>query len=427
MTKSYKRICIINAVGLSYGLAKKNNFFQEFGQVQSVEGVFPALTCSVQASYLTGKLPNEHGIVANGWLYPDTREVRFWQQSHHLIQHDTFLKNREVANMFWWFAQGANTKYYATPKPFYANNADKAFGILDHTGCDLVENLGKFPFHEFWGPFAGGGSSEWIANATARVLTEKKPQITLCYLPHLDYDFQRFGPVDSGQVNHLIKCIKTVSDAAKKIDAKVIIISEYGIVPVEKPIHLNKILREKNWLKVRPGPFGETLETFESKAFAVVDHQMAHIYTKDINLEEVKNTLINIDGIEKVEKPEHFGLENNRSGDLIAISDKNAWFTWPYWLDEKNKPDFANSVDIHRKPGYDPCDLFLSSKLNLISRIALKKMGFKVRMSMIDPDPNRIKGSHGLINTGDDSPVIISEDPPQKIVDFRAYIDSHFS
>ena len=427
MVKPNKRICIINAVGLSYGIAKKHSFFNQFGKIQPVDGVFPAVTCSVQASLLTGKLPREHGIVANGWLYPDTREVRFWQQSHHLIQSDTFLKNRDVANMFWWFAQGANTNYYATPKPYYASNGDKAFCVLDKTGCDLVEKLGEFPFHHFWGPFAGAKSSKWIANATATVLENKKPEITLCYLPHLDYDFQRFGPNDTGQVNHLIECIKIVQEAAQKVDTKVIIVSEYGIVQVDKPIFINRVLREKKWLTVRPGPFGENLDTFESKAFAVVDHQMAHIYINNINPLEVKACLESIDGISKVCHPQELGIEHERSGHYIAISENNAWFAWPYWLNDADKPDFADSIDIHRKPGYDPCELFLGSKLNCAARILGKKMGLKTRMSIIDNNAYRVKGSHGLLNTGNDRAVIIAENPPTQMTDFRSAIEAELS
>ncbi len=427
MVKNNKRICIINAVGLSYEIAKKYPFFNQFGKVQAVEGVFPALTCSVQASLLTGKLPSEHGIVANGWLYPDTREVHFWQQSHHLIQSDTFLKNRDVANMFWWFAQGANNKTYATPKPFYASNGDKAFGVLDKTDCKLVEKHGEFPFHHFWGPFAGPKSSQWIAKATATVLENKKPEITLCYLPHLDYDFQRYGPIDTGQVDHLIDCIKIVQEAAQKADTKVIIVSEYGIVPVEKPIFINKTLREKGWLSVRSGPFGESLDTFGSKAFAVVDHQMAHIYLNNINPDEVKSCLENIDGIAKVCHPHELGLKHERSGHYIALSEENAWFAWPYWLDDANRPDFADSIDIHRKPGYDPCELFLGSKINFATRVLGKKMGLKTRMSIIDNNAYRIKGSHGLLNRGNDRAVIISENPPTKMIDFRNAMESELS
>ena len=424
MSKSKKKICIINAVGLSYELAKKYSFFEKFGQIEAAEGVFPALTCSVQASLLTGKTPSEHGIVANGWLYPDTREVRFWQQSHKLIQADTFLKNREVANMFWWFAQGADTTYYTTPKPLYASNGDKAFGVLDKSDCNLVEQLGEFPFHAFWGPFAGLKSSEWIAKATAIVLEKKQPEITLCYLPHLDYDFQRFGPTDNGQVEELIGCIKTVSEAADKVNTKVIIVSEYGIVPVNKPVFINRLLRENNWLNVRSGPFGESLDTYDSKAFAVVDHQMAHLYLKDIDHNEVIQAVEKLDGVCKILKPQELGLEHARSGEYIVLSDENAWFTWPYWLEEKNKPDFADCIDIHRKPGYDPCELFLGSKFNLAWRILMKKLGQKTRMSIIDNDSHRIKGSHGLINSGSDRPVIIGEKPPSQLLDFKNYVES---
>lgn len=424
MQKKTKKICIINAVGLTYDHCIKDAFFKQIGEVQPVEGVFPALTCSVQASLLTGKYPNEHGIVGNGWLFPDTREVRFWQQSHHLIESDSFLVNRKVANLFWWFALGSPCQYYVTPRPFYANNSDKVFGILDKTSCQLEEKLGKFPFHEFWGPFAGGKSSEWIAKATAEVIRNKETEITLCYLPHLDYDFQRFGPNNEKPLEHLKHCLKVVLEACQQNGVEPVIVSEYGIVPTQKAVFLNRFYREKGWLKVRPGPFGETVDFYESKVFAVVDHQMAHVYLNGVSEAEVKRETLKLEGVADLVPARELFLEHERSGKLIALSEDHAWFAWPYWLEKHGQPDFAECVDIHRKPGYDPCELNLKSKTHLMKKLLLKKCGFKARMDMIDPNVDRIRGSHGLVNKGKDRSVIIGKgELPTRQIDFRAYIE----
>ncbi|MEM6472119.1 MAG: nucleotide pyrophosphatase/phosphodiesterase family protein, partial [Planctomycetota bacterium] len=288
------RVCIINVVGMTPRLLEHApTLFALAGkpsQDQLASGTarftpwtapYPAVTCTSQATMLTGKPPSEHGIVGNGWYYSDTQEVRFWQQARSLIQAPTFYDGFETAKMFWWFNQSSSARYSCTPKPHYGCDGSKEFDVLDRTECDLTEKLGPFPFFTFWGPGAGLPCSQWIANATALVMKTHRPEVTLAYLPHLDYDFQRLDHQDPARVAEVDECCETIVRAAEAIDASVVVVSEYGLVPVQTPVHLNRVLRQAGLLAVRDGPFGEMLIPGQSRAFAVADHQIAHVYLND--------------------------------------------------------------------------------------------------------------------------------------------------
>lgn len=418
------KVCVINVVGLTPELVKNAPSIASLGRPQDFESPLPAVTTTSQATMLTGKPPRDHGIVANGWLFRDTGEVRFWQQSNQLIQGDKLYDNFETAKMFWWFNQGAPVRWSVTPKPHYGCDGSKVFGILDSSECNLEANLGPFPFFSFWGPSAGLPSSEWIAKASASVMRKQKPQLTLVYLPHLDYDFQRQPIHDPQRVVEVDRCVQEVLEACDDIGATPIVVSEYGLVPVQKPVLINRVLREAGLLAVRDGPFGEVLLTHDSQAFAVVDHQLAHVYVSDRErIGEVRRLLEQVDGIESVVPPGELELDHARSGELIALSNPDAWFAYYYWLDDDRAPDFARTVDIHRKPGYDPCELFATSKVRAGFRLAQKMLGFRYRMDVIPLDPYLVKGSHGLRPGAGKGPVIVGPDAPARMTEFRGYVE----
>jgi predicted AlkP superfamily pyrophosphatase or phosphodiesterase len=378
---------------------------------------------------LTGLAPREHGIVGNGWYYRETQEIRFWQQANCLIRGPKFYDSHETAKMFWWFNQSSSAKYFATPKPHYGCDGSKVFDIIDQTGCQLTSRLGPFPFFSFWGPAAGLPSSQWIAEATALVLREKKPSLSLAYLPHLDYDFQRLTNPDPQVVADVDACAATIIEAADDVGAASIIVSEYGLIPVSKPVHINRILRNSDFLEIRPGPFGEMLIPGASKAFAVADHQLAHVYVKDrTDVKMVRELLESVDGIAAVVDPGDIELDHERSGELIALAQPDAWFTYYYWLDERKAPDFASTVDIHRKPGYDPCELFMTSKLRAAARLLQKKMGFRYKMDVIPRDAHLVRGSHGLHPASpDDGPLVIGPgELPTDMKQFSPYVHGRF-
>lgn len=422
------RVCIINVVGLTPKLLQHAPRISQLGAATPWTSSLPAVTCTSQATMLTGLSPREHGIVGNGWYFNETQEIRFWQQANSLIQGEKFYEGVETAKMFWWFNQSAPVRYSATPKPHYGCDGSKVFDILDHTECQLTERLGPFPFFSFWGPAAGIASSDWIAKATAIVMREKQPQLTLAYLPHLDYDFQRLPDHDPERVAEVDRCAGKIIDAAEEINARVVVVSEYGLLPVSKPVHLNRHLREAGLLGVRKGPFGEMLMPGESAAFAVCDHQLAHIYVRDsAKINEVRNLLQSVPGVDQVFTPEDLELDHPRSGQLISLATNDAWFTYYYWLNNDNAPDFARTVDIHRKPGYDPCELFATSKLRAVARVAQKKLGFRYKMDIIPLDATLVRGSHGIHpESPDDGPLVIgpniADGPPEDMRGLAGYV-----
>ncbi len=419
------RVCIINIVGLTPRLLAHAPRISSVGAPSPWRSPLPAVTCTSQATMLTGLSPRDHGIVGNGWYHRDTQEIRFWQQANSLIQGDKFYDGVETAKMFWWFNQSAGVKYSATPKPHYGCDGSKAFDILDHTRCELTKRLGPFPFFSFWGPGAGLAGSDWIADATAIVMREKQPELTLAYLPHLDYDFQRLTLHDPARVAEVDRAAGRIIDAAQDIGAKVIVVSEYGLVPVQRPVHINRVLREAGWLDIRRGPFGEMLIPGESAAFAVADHQLAHVYVREpAMIGDVRSRLESIPGIAQVVAPEQLELDHPRSGELVALAEPDSWFTYYYWVDDTFAPDFARTVDIHRKPGYDPCELFATSKLRAVARVAQKKLGFRYKVDVIPLDATLVRGSHGIYPASNqDGPVIVGPDaPPTDMRDFANYV-----
>ncbi len=434
-------LILINAVGLTRKLLEHAPRLEQLaasGWVRSLEESLPAVTCTAQASILTGQAPRGHGIVANGWLFRDTREIRFWQQSNTLLQAEpiyTTARHRarergrtfRAAKLFWWFNQGADVAISVTPKPYYGCDGNKVFGIAGSPDglCERLESsLGRFPFHTFWGPSAGLPCTDWIARSAASIVERERPDLTLVYLPHLDYDPQRFGPSGCDMprlVRELDDACAPLLDAASGVGARVWVVSEYGHCDVSRPILLNRVLRQAGLLTVRPGPFGETLDTFGSPAFAVCDHQVAHVHVaNDDDRARTRDVLAAIPGVDRVlvgDERAEIGLDHPRSGDLVVLARGDSWFAYPYWLDDRDAPDFAPTVDIHRKPGYDPCELFLNPRLlwpkgRVIGRLLQKKLGFRTRFDVIPLDPTLVRGSHGIRATRpDDRPILVGDGP----------------
>ncbi|HEX6983943.1 MAG TPA: nucleotide pyrophosphatase/phosphodiesterase family protein, partial [Planctomycetaceae bacterium] len=408
------------------------------GWTRSLREALPAVTCTAQATMLTGRLADGHGVVGNGWLYRDTREVRFWQQSNALIRAEPLYATAKraaaargrtfrAAKLFWQFNQGADVAISVTPKPYYGADGSKAFGIYGTPAgiTDRLERtLGPFPFPSFWGPTAGLPSTTWIARCAAEVLSTERPDLTLVYLPHLDYDPQRFGPSGANMprlVRELDDACAPLLDAARDIGARVWVASEYGLVDVHRPIEINRRLRREGLLAVRPGPFGDILDTFGSRAFAVCDHQLAHVYVADpADVPRVRDVVASEPGVGRTlagEERAEIGLDHPRSGEVVALAEPDAWYAYPFWLDDAGEPDYARTIDIHRKPGYDPCELFFDPNLTwpkgrAIRRLVQKKLGFRTLFDVVPVDPTLVRGSHGLPATDDaDRPLLIGDGP----------------
>ena len=423
------RAAVINVVGLTQSLLGPNtprlNAFVQKGRMAAIEPAFPAVTCTAQSTYLTGLPPAQHGIVANGWYDRKLAEVQFWKQSNHLVGgRKVWDELRELnpkftcAKLFWWYNMYSSADYSITPRPIYPADGRKFFDIYTAPFSirpAIKKDLGEFPFAGFWGPAAGvnspqGGpdcATRWIAASAKWIENHHQPTLNLVYLPHLDYNLQRLGPKHPAIATDLRQIDAIVGDLIdffQQRSIQVLLLSEYGITEVDTPVHLNRIFRQQGWITVKDELGLELLDGGASKVFAVADHQVAHIYLNDPALAKAARNLIeNQPGVERVlDRAEQaaLGLDHERAGDLIAVASERAWFTYYYWMQDAHAPDFARCVDIHRKPGYDPVELFLDPKLKLPKlkiawRLLQKKLGLRMLMDVIPLDATLVKGSHG--------------------------------
>jgi predicted AlkP superfamily pyrophosphatase or phosphodiesterase len=427
---------VLNVVGLTADLIQRGApqiaEWARGGATTAIHAAFPAVTCAAQADYLTGQYPEQHGIVGNGWYVREECEVRFWRQSNRLVQAPKIWETARAedpaftcANLFWWFNMYSTADYGVTPRPMYPSDGRKLpdvytapAGLRD----ELQQRLGTFPLFNFWGPRASIESTRWIAESAKYVEEKFTPTLTLVYLPHLDYNLQRIGPASAAGLDDVRQVDAVVADLVRFYegrDAAVIILSEYGLRDVSTPVHVNRALRERGFVTVRQELGLELLDAGASVAFAVADHQVAHVYVNDpARIGDVRGVLESLPGVERVldaHGKRELRIDHPRAGELVAIARPDAWFTYYYWMDDERAPDFARTVDIHRKPGYDPVELFLDPAIRLPAlkvgwKLALRKLGMRTLLDVIPLDASLVKGSHGRRPGIDepDAPIFIS-------------------
>jgi predicted AlkP superfamily pyrophosphatase or phosphodiesterase len=456
-----RKTLVLLVVGLSRRLLGPNtphlSAFVARGGWRSLHTVVPAVTCTAQSTLLTGLLPSGHGAVANGWYFRDQAEVWLWRQSNRLITGEKVWetgKKRDsaftCANMFWWYNMYSTVDISATPRPMYPADGRK---IPDHYAeppelrDELKQLLGTFPLFKFWGPMTSIDASLWIARATQHVRRTRAPTLTLCYLPHLDYGLQKWGPHPhdpriAQDLRDIDAVVGELFDQAERDGDRVIVVSEYGIVPVRDAVHLNRALRKGGLIHMRNEMGREMLDPGASRAFAVADHQVAHVYVRhDSDIPAVKRLLESVDGVDRVldlEGKRAIGLDHPRSGELVALSAPDHWFSYYWWLDDAKAPDFARTVDIHRKPGYDPMELFVDPaitlpKLKVARRLLARSLGFRNLLDVTPiSDTSIVRGSHGLITAESaDGPMVMSNDAallpagPLPATSFKEFVLAH--
>ena len=434
------RTAVLNVVGLTSRLLDSGHLprlaeFARGGTRQTVRPAFPAVTCTAQATYLTGLPPSGHGIVGNGWYDRSLAEVHFWKQSNRLVAGRKLWEElREArpgftcANLFWWYNLYSTVDFSVTPRPIYRADGAKVFDVASHPPAlrpDLKRGLGEFPFPAFWGPRAGIASSRWIADAAHRVEERHSPDLQLIYLPHLDYNLQRLGPDDPAISADLRAIDGVAADLVAALEARgveAVVLSEYGITPVDRPVYLNRLFRERGWIAWRDELGTEAFDAGASRAFAVADHQVAHVYVNDPSiLHEVRLVLERAPGVGEVldaDAQAGRGLRHARSGDFLAVANARSWFAYYWWLDDARAPDFARTIEIHRKPGYDPAELFIDPRLRLpTARVAgfllKKKLGLRALLDVIPLDATLVRGSHGRVPEDPaDHPVLLARRTP---------------
>ena len=304
----------------------------------------------------------------------------------------------------------------------------------------IKADLGEFPFFTFWGPKADIPCSEWIANSAKWVEKKHSPDLSLIYLPHLDYVLQQEGPNGENVGAEFAKIeavLKDLIEFMEDREIEVMLLSEYGISGVSNPIHLNRLLREQGWIAIKEELGLEQLDLGASKVFAIADHQVAHIYLNDQSLKsQVRELLEQTEGVERIyDGAEEFGsgIAGERAGDLVVEATPDSWFTYYYWMDDSVAPDFARCIDIHRKCGYDPVELFIDPELKfpplkIASFLLKKKLGFRALMDVIPLDANLVKGSHGRRNVPvEEQPLFIGNREVSSADQVYSAILNHFT
>jgi predicted AlkP superfamily pyrophosphatase or phosphodiesterase len=429
-------LVLIDAVGLTpRALAHMPRLrrLADDGFQARLDPVLPAVTCSVQSSFLTGLAPTDHGIVGNGWYFRDLGEVLLWRQHNKLVQGEKVWETARrakpdfrVANVCWWYAMGATTDFTVTPRPIYHADGRKSpdcYTDPPELHDRLTGPLGEFPLFTYWGPTASITSSRWIAQAAGKLLREEQLDLLMVYLPHLDYDHQRFGPgapESAAAAGELGEVAGDLIDLARGRGDTVVVLSEYGITDARRPVDVNRVLRRAGLLNVYTQAGMEYLDPWTSRAFAVADHQIAHVYVDDpADVAAAREALAGLPGIDLVLEGDDraaAGLGHERAGELVLVADPDAWFTYYYWLDDERAPDFARQVEIHRKPGYDPAELFMDPEDKLVkaragAALVRKKIGMRYVMSVVPLDPSPVRGTHGRLPAdAADAPVLLCSD-----------------
>lgn len=434
-----RRTLVLDVVGLTGELLGENTprllELAARGGRRALRTITPAVTCSVQSTFTTGTLPRAHGCVANGWYFRDHAQVWLWRQANALVEGEKIWDAARArddrftcAKLFWWYNMYAAVDWSVTPRPIYRADGRKLPDVHTHPSAlreQLQSRLGTFPLFNFWGPRADLRSSRWIADAALELERREQPTLSLVYLPHLDYGLQKLGPGHpeiAQQLRDVDAICGELVESAERAGQRVIVLSEYGITPVTGPVHINRALREAGLVATREELGEEHFDAGASEAFAVADHQIAHVYVRDPGRAgEIKALLERLPGVERVldhEGKRELGLDHPRSGELVAISEAERWFTYYYWLDERRAPDYARTVDIHRKPGYDPCELFIDPALRVpAARIGAwllrsKLLNQRVLLDVIPLDASLVRGSHGRpTDRLEHGPVVLSSAP----------------
>jgi len=387
----------IAALGSDFLAGAKGSLRLAGLEFKSLKSMFPAVTCSVQASFVTASAAQEHGMICNGFFDRHFRKAFFWEQSSQLVERKRFWQEQQdirTAIMFWQQSLGSETDIVISPAPIHKHHGGMIMDCFSRPRDlypQLVEKVGsRFPLHRYWGPLAGEQSSRWITEATCHVMADQSPDLLLTYIPHLDYELQRSGPASTTSREALEtteQMIATLVNKARQRGYDVLIFGDYAITAVDKVVFPNRVLAEAGYLPTRDIKGMSYPDLYTAAAFALCDHQIAHVYINDpARIDEVRDILSRNDNIDSVlDKGQQRQLQiaHPRSGELLLTTKPGAWFAYPWWTDDKKAPDYASHIDIHNKPGYDPCELF--------GRI----FGLKVSL-----DTSLVKGSHGLSGPG---------------------------
>ncbi len=366
------------------------------GAIADLVPTFPCVTSPVQASMLTGRTPQEHGIIGNGFFHRDRGEVELWIGRNGLIQGPQLwnvLAARGISQSAWMTQniKDAAADFIITPEPRHHPDGRtelwcyaKPEGLYDK----LLADIGHFPLMNYWGPLAGIDSSRWIINAALWLFQRERPAFNHVYLPHLDYQAQKFGPDSPQQAQACREADEQLGrllDGVAALDiekAAFLVVSEYAMTDVSRVLYPNRVLRDAGLARIESRGDHEYLDVPGSTAFAVVDHQFAHVYVKEAGeIDAAAGLFEGVDGIAEVlvgRDRSRRQVDHPRSGEVVLVCEPDTWLAYYWWHDSAKAPPFARTVDIHAKPGYDPVELF-----------------FDPAAGGIPLDASLVRGSHG--------------------------------
>jgi predicted AlkP superfamily pyrophosphatase or phosphodiesterase len=391
------RVVVLDVVGLEadhISPAQMPNLAELLDNAADMRPPFPALTVPAQTTLAEGRGPSTHGDVVSGEYDREHDTVAFWERDREdryrlwEAAHDAGLT---TGALFFQHLIGTNADVAVTPSPI----EDEDNNLLEMncwTNPDdfydtLREEHGHFPLHNYWGPMANDGSSRWILNAAIDTIDRYDPDMLWVYIPHLDYTGLRHGPgtelaAELGTVDELVsEFLDAVREFPRWEETVVNVVSEYGFHDVDTPVFPNRVLRDAGLLSVTEREGTEEVDLANSQAFAMVDHQLAHVYTDTV--EAARNALVSLDGVDRVlgqDGQTEYDINHPNSGDLVLVADETAWFQYYWWFDHNNSPSYATEMDIHAKPGFDPCELFVGDR------------------GLVSLDPTKVGGSHGRVD-----------------------------
>jgi predicted AlkP superfamily pyrophosphatase or phosphodiesterase len=390
------KLLVVQCAALGHDAWRRHaraDFWASLGP-ERVRTVFPAVTCTVQASFRTALPPGAHGMVANGFIDKCLHRAMFWEQSSDLYEGERIWAEFRrcggtVGQVCWQQSLGLDADLVLSPAPIHKHHGGMIQDCYSRPGDlyrRLCAKLGKsFNLRDYWGPLTSLRATDWIAAATMELLTSgEAPDLLLTYLPHLDYEFQRNGPEGpraAAVFAELEVRLERLVAAARASGYEILVWGDYAITPAVRPVYPNRVLREAGWLAVRDIRGRLYPDLHATPAFALVDHQVAYVHLRDVAaLPAVLAVLQGVPGIARVMTAAEAGIDHPRAGELVLVAAPGAWFAYPWWERPAQAPDFAGHVDIHNKPGFDPCELFFAAWPPF----------------SVSQDAARIRGTHGL-------------------------------